>query len=214
MDDLAEVVGSALGVKKPKGGNPPPGAGIIAPGERMPDTSHGSPADMAEAQQAIASAPNTPAAQAAAADLQKFIGQGKSEDPFADIAGVVGSALAEKQAPEAPQTAQAQPIAKPPEEVSKLASIGAGAGKAVGTGILALQQLAGKGTEYAGEVTGSDTLKSIGSWLSKDAAQGVRKLEAENAPYEAANPKSNVGGQVAGMVLSPVNRLVPGFGPA
>lgn len=217
MDDLAEVVGSALGVKKPKQWNPPAGAGIVAPHERMADTFNGSPADIAEAQKAIASAPNTPAAQAAAADLRAVIGQGGTQPmggqdtPFGDIASTVVSALNEAPAQQA-KAQPAQPVAQPGEQPGKLASFGAGAGKAVGTGVLALQQLVGKGTEYAGSLTSSDTLKSVGNWLSTDAMQGLRKLEAENAPYAEANPKTNLGGEVTGMVLSPVNKLVPGFG--
>lgn len=205
MDDLADVVGSALGAKKPRG-NPPAGAGIVAPSEQMPDTYSGSPGDIADAKKAIASAPNTPEGRAAAADLERMISGGS------DLADTVKAAISE--APQLTPAPQKQPEVKPTEERSRLASFGAGAGKAVGSGVLGLQQLAGKGTEFLGDVTGSDTLKSIGGWLAKDAREGALKLEAENKPYEEANPKTNFAGGITGAVLSPVNKLVPGMGTA
>src|SRR6185369_15900553 len=43
-------------------------------------------------------------------------------------------------------------------------------------------------------------LAQAGQWLINDAAQGRAKLEAENAPYMAAAPIANVGGQIVGTV--------------
>ena len=114
-------------------------------------------------------------------------------------------------------------LASPP---GKLMSAAAGAGEAVGRGALAVQQLLGKGLQATGDLfappaTTSDLiaprepnlLQQSGQWLLKDAAQGVRKLAAENAPYRAENPASNFAGAVGGMVFSPINKLIPA-GPA
>lgn len=96
------------------------------------------------------------------------------------------------------------------EQPGKLASFGAGAGEAVGRGALSVQQLLGKGVSSLGDLVGVDAMKSAGDWLNKDAVQAAKKLGAENAPYEEANPKTNIAGQVGGFVFSPINKLVPG----
>lgn len=100
----------------------------------------------------------------------------------------------------------------PTEKPGKLASFAAGAGEATGRGALAVQQLIGKGAEALGGATDIDALKRAGMWLNKDAIEGAKKLAAENAPFQAENPKSNLGGEVTGLVFSPVNKLIPGSG--
>jgi hypothetical protein len=112
---------------------------------------------------------------------------------------------------------KASAVAKPAandEKPGKVMSALAGAGEATGRGVLAVQQIIGKGATALGSAVDSDTLKKAGDWLNADAVAGAKKLTAENAPYQEANPKSNLGGEIVGMVASPVNKLVPGGGAA
>lgn len=221
MDDLASVIGSALGKPPKTGGDPAAGSGIVKPSEQMADTkfadgsASGPGGSVADLQKAIATAPTPEAKQVLTQELAKI--QGGSEDVggLGDLTSVVSSALnAPAQAAAAPKAviAPAKTAAPGTEQPGVLASIGAGAGKAMGTGALALQQIAGKGASLLGDTFGSDTIQKAGAWLQSDAKQGLAKLESENAPYAEANPKSNMGGEIAGMVASPINKLVPGFG--
>jgi hypothetical protein len=130
----------------------------------------------------------------------------------AQSGGIASQMQADAVTPTPAAPAIQQPAAASAEQPGILASVGAGAGKMFGSSILAVQQLAGAGLSKAGELVGSDTTKQVGDWLYNDAATGAKRLEAENAPYAAANPKANIGGQVVGAVASPVNKLVPGLG--
>lgn len=217
MGDLSAYA-SALGIKPKPTSNPPAGSGIVTPDQQMPDTSDGSPSDIAELKQAIASAPDANARQTLTTLLQQKTAAADQSARLAPYAAALGLG-ANKAAQSAPEAQQAQSLqqAKPAEQPSLLASLGAGAGKAAGTGVLALQQLAGKGLSYVGgigqdEAAPQNAVQKAGNWLSNDAVQGVQKLNAENAPYAEANPKTNVAGEVAGAVLSPINKLVPGLG--
>jgi hypothetical protein len=224
MDDLASVVGSALNIKPPAPKASEAGlrsAAALTPQEQAKsDAFEKSPGNIAELQQAI-KAEKDPGNRKI---LEDELTKQTSDQPFSDIASVVGSAMTSQ-----PSTTTAskavieQAKATPVEEQSKLASFGAGAGKAVGTGVLAIQQLAGKGISYLGELghekgvsdivaPQKNMAQKLGDWLSQDASEGLKKLEGENAPYAAANPKTNLGGEITGAVLSPVNKLVPGFG--
>jgi len=108
------------------------------------------------------------------------------------------------------------------EEPGAITSFGAGAGAAFGKGVLAVQQLAGKALSYGGELAHEksvsdlvpggykkNTLENIGDWLQRDALEGVQKLNQENAPYQKVHPTANMAGEVTGVVVSPVNKLVP-----
>lgn len=134
-----------------------------------------------------------------------------SEQMAQDAADAKAPLSAQMQADAGAPASPASPAAQPQ---SKLLSFGAGAGKAMGTGVLALQQIVGKGLTTAGDATGIDSVQQGGQWLSNDASAGLAKLNAENAPYQAANPKTNIAGNIAGAILSPVNKLVPMGGPA
>lgn len=112
-----------------------------------------------------------------------------------------------------PAAAPAAPAAND-EKPGKIMSALAGAGEATGRGALAVQQIIGKGATALGEAVDSSTLKTAGDWLNADAVAGAKKIAAENAPYQEANPKSNLAGEVVGLVASPVNKLVPGGGAA
>lgn len=111
-----------------------------------------------------------------------------------------------------PNKVTAKPAAATGEKPGKIMSLLAGAGEATGRGAMAVQQLLGKGVSAVGDLVDSDTAKGAGAWLEKDAVAGAKKLEAENAPYREANPASNIGGQVAGFIASPINKVIPGGG--
>ena len=136
-----------------------------------------------------------------ASQLQSYTSEPDQSQPV-DYASKLQSLAQE---PEQPKQA-----VTPVEEKGKLASFGAGAGYATGRAALAVQQILGKGLSGIGDLTGSETISKAGNWLNDDAVKGALKLEAENKPYEEANPKTNIGGQVTGLVLNPVNKLVPG----
>ena len=119
----------------------------------------------------------------------------------------------------------AAPVPKKPavtagiDQPGVIASVGAGAGKMVGSGVLALQQLAGYGLSKAGSWTGAEPIKQVGDWLYNDATTGARNLETQNAPYDAAHPVANAAGQVAGFagsMLTGAGEALPfaGAGPA
>jgi hypothetical protein len=87
-----------------------------------------------------------------------------------------------------PATAPAPQAAAQP---GMLASLGAGLGHGLASTVLGVQQAIGHIVPGA-----------IGNWLTNDANQGLARLNAQYAPYEAANPISagagNIGGQIAG----------------
>ncbi|MFM6989047.1 MAG: hypothetical protein ACKOXG_10345 [Arenimonas sp.] len=76
-----------------------------------------------------------------------------------------------------------------------IASLGASLGNGVGQTALGLQHYVGKGMQSIGAQTAGD-------WLVNDAAQGRQKLDAENAPYKAANPMTSGAGQIVGEILA------------
>ncbi|WP_426117262.1 hypothetical protein [Massilia sp. PWRC2] len=124
---------------------------------------------------------------------------------------------------------QAQAHMAPPakEEPGMLASLAAGAGKGLGSMALGAQRLYGKVLETADDImpgkltpTMSDvvagrkprnSLSDIAHWLGSDADAGKAKLEAENAPYKAANPLTNATGEVGGSIVAtlPVGAAIP-----
>jgi hypothetical protein len=220
MGDIGDVVGSAIN----PGRKATPEAALrqavqFSPAEQASsDARERSPENLQVLQSAIDSESRPQYKAELEQEKAKLSAQPNSG--MGDIGSVVSGVIASRASAPAETAPASEGMPKasgsPPDadKPGMLTSAAAGAGKAVGTGVLALQQLAGKGASLAGDVAGSDSLKNLGSWLSTDARQGVAKLDAENAPYEAENPKSNLAGQVTGMVLSPVNKLVPGFGGA
>lgn len=123
---------------------------------------------------------------------------------------------------------KAKPAAELPikldEPPGRLKSALVGVGTAVGRGALSAQQMIGKAAQTIGDASSPQTLngpqlppnllQQSGQWLLQDAREGVNKLTRENAPYAAENPKSNFAGEVAGTVLSPINKVIPIGGPA
>ena len=91
------------------------------------------------------------------------------------------------------------------QQESGMASLGAGLGKGFGDTILGIQQLAGKGLQATSNILPDSigsTVNKAGKWLSSDAATGIKNLSAENQPYAASNPKTNIAGQFGGTVAS------------
>ncbi len=130
----------------------------------------------------------------------------------------MGGAPAATSAPLAAEWDSIKPEEAKPAEAAKPApkeaipwwkSFGAAAGEATGRGVLAVQQLAGKGVGKVGELADVDSLKTAGDWLNRDAVEGAKRLSSEAAPYQEANPKSALAGEVTGLVFNPVNKLIP-----
>lgn len=144
-----------------------------------------------------------------------------ANDPLSGALSVLNTPVA------MPAATAVQAPTTPPDEISPFASAAAGAGEATGRGVLAVQQLAGKGVSWLGDVLAPDKtlsdlvvpkegniLQQAGNWLQQDAVTGAKNLAAQNAPYQEANPKSSLAGEVTGLVASPVNKLIPGGGSA
>lgn len=105
------------------------------------------------------------------------------------------------------------PTAQPPaapigQQPGMLASLGAGLGHGMGEAALGAQQAVGHGLSWLG-------LNTPGDWLQNDAKQGLAHIDAEYAPYAAANPTTaalgsaagNIGGAVAGGELAGIGKL-------
>jgi hypothetical protein len=100
------------------------------------------------------------------------------------------------------QPPQAAPAAKPVQtqavqakgQPSGIAALGATLGKGFGSTVLGAQQLLGHGLQALG-------VQGAGDWLTNDAEQGLKKLNAEALPYEQAHPTigtvGNFGGSIA-----------------
>lgn len=154
--------------------------------------------------------PGVPSSQNSDADAEAYFKQftGKAspqasqEDAFFNSFAVGGK-------PATKSTAAPNPSQQVPSGVlGSIQSAGAGAGKAFGEGMLGLQSLVGKGLQ---QVSSQGPIANAAQWLINDAAKGRAKLEAENAPYQAAAPVSNVVGQIGG-VLAPGAAIAKGIG--
>lgn len=97
------------------------------------------------------------------------------------------------------------------------ASLGAGLGKGFGQVILNAQKYAGKGIRSLGELVSPDEnslttlvtgqkkrglVQSAGDWLVNDADQGLAKITGEAAPYKAAHPIIEGGGELGGNIVA------------
>jgi hypothetical protein len=100
-----------------------------------------------------------------------------------------------------PAQVQAKPPQQKPDQ-GATASFFLNGAHSLGTGMLALQQLAGKGLSQIGA-------DSVGGWLQRDAEQGVAKLDQEVAPYRGNHPAAEIAGQVTGLLANPINKLLP-----
>lgn len=106
---------------------------------------------------------------------------------------------AQQAVPQAP--IQQQPVGQQPGVVS---SLGAGLGHGLGSTVLGAQQLLGRGLT----AIGSD---HVGPWLTNDAEQGIKNLDAQVQPYAAANPITTTVGKIGGNIVgtAPLAALAP-----
>lgn len=153
--------------------------------------------------------PGVPSSQTSDADAEAYFNQftGKASPQTSQEDAYFNSfQVGAKPATQQAATAQQAPV--PSGVIGSLQSAGAGAGKAFGEGVLGLQSLLGKGLQ---QVSSQGPIANAAQWLINDAAQGRAKLQAENAPYQAAAPLSNIAGQVAG-VIAPGTLVAKGLG--
>lgn len=116
MADLSAYA-DALGIKAPKPPpNPPPGSGIVTPDQQRPDTHDGSPGDIAELQQAIASAPDAASKQTLTALLQQKTAKAHPSrlSPYAQALGVEPPGPPRELAQSAPPPPAGSPQQPPP----------------------------------------------------------------------------------------------------
>ena len=93
-----------------------------------------------------------------------------------------------------------------PTDTNKLNAFVAGFGGAISKGAGAVQQLVGKGVSLVAPETGKA--------IEQNALENIKKTEAITQPYMQENPITGTVGEVAGMIASPLNKLVPGGGQA
>jgi hypothetical protein len=86
-----------------------------------------------------------------------------------------------------------------------LAAIAGGLGKGFGSTVLGAQQLLGQGAKTLG-------LDTVGDWLVNDANQGLKNMQSQIAPYEAAHPVATTAGEIGGAIGAtfPVGGLMKG----
>ena len=88
------------------------------------------------------------------------------------------------------------------EDKSKINSFAAGFGGAISKTAGAIEQLAGKGIGLVAPETGKK--------IEQHALEQIQKTEAITNPYIQANPKTALAGEAAGLILNPVNKVLPG----
>ena len=106
------------------------------------------------------------------------------------------NALFGKQAPE-----EEAKIAKA-EGKDKLSSFAAGFGGALSKTAGAVEQLAGKGIGLVAPETGKK--------IEQHALEQIKKTQEITEPFIQANPKTALAGEAAGLILNPVNKVIPG----
>lgn len=140
-----------------------------------------------------------PGAQAAE-PARNAAGEPVDANPYAQFTGAApsgapaGGAAPASDNPYAQFTGGAAPAQQEGTPDGMLMSGMKGAAKGLGETVLAGQELVGKGMEAAG-IPG-------GEWLTKDARQGIQKLEGETATDTAAHPwATGIGNFLGGMAL-------------
>jgi len=88
------------------------------------------------------------------------------------------------------------------KQPSMLESGLAGAGGSVVKSLGSLEQLAGKGIGFVAPETGKT--------IEQNALQNLKGVNQFLQPYEQANPKSYLAGEVVGAVANPINKVIPG----
>ncbi|MCO4879064.1 transglycosylase SLT domain-containing protein [Paraburkholderia caribensis] len=121
-------------------------------------------------------------------------------DPFAGASDATANAVAP----------QSSPDNSGPGQPGVLASVLGGVSHGLGSSILGVQQLAGKGLA---QVPG---LQSAGNWLANDATQRLNQTDADYKTYSDAHPVAagagNLVGSAAPALLLPGEGLVSGIG--
>lgn len=84
-------------------------------------------------------------------------------------------------------------------------------GKGIEYGSKALGNVVGFAAPEAGQ-TISEGGQELGKRLFESGVQNAQTAEAINQPYRERNPVANIGGQIAGAVINPVNKILPGAG--
>ncbi len=138
-------------------------------------------------------------------DLQSATGGSGSASYVPDSVMSDLTAAVKKPSSVASQVIQSSP-SNPTQDADspgRVATFGAALGHSLGRSVLGVQQLVGKGLQQL------DATKPAGDWLYNDATQGAKNLDAQLDPYQQANPKTAVAGEVTGAVVNPLNRIVP-----
>lgn len=84
----------------------------------------------------------------------------------------------------------------------KLNAFAAGFGGALSKTAGAIEQLAGKGIGLVAPETGQK--------IQEHALEQIKKTQEITEPYMQANPKTALAGEAAGLILNPVNKVIPG----
>jgi len=87
-------------------------------------------------------------------------------------------------------------------EADKLSSFAAGFGGAISKTAGAIEQLAGKGIGLVAPETGKK--------IEEHALEQIKKTQEITEPFIQANPKTALAGEAAGLILNPVNKVIPG----
>lgn len=224
-----EGFGSALGLK-PKG--QPSNANISPQSQRSMDDNALLilQSELSKAQKALSAAKTPEEKTRYSGDVDGLMREIKlkggqitapaQESGALDVAGF-SQALSGKFAPDQVQDQFEQKLNKPKEQKLRLEeqlgqailgqkgyeglqSFAMGAGKNISQGIAGAQQLLGKGIGLVAPETGAA--------IAKHAEEQAKLTQAAAEPYEQRNPVASTAGEITGAIVSPVNKLVPGFG--
>jgi hypothetical protein len=91
------------------------------------------------------------------------------------------------------------------EEKDKLSSFAAGFGGAISKTGGAIEQLIGKGIGLVAPETGQK--------IESHAQEQLRKTEEITKPFVEANPMTALAGEATGLILNPINKVIPGGAP-
>ena len=135
--------------------------------------------------------------------INKVLGNQKQQEPQSSGAIDLTGFQQALQGKLAPEQLKSQMEAKNPSDKSMLESAIVGVGKPFYSSVGALGQLAGKGLQAVGA-------EETGKGVEQLATQFSKRVERAAKPFEEANPKTYTGGEIAGYLVNPVNKLVPG----
>ena len=87
-------------------------------------------------------------------------------------------------------------------ETDKLSSFAAGFGGAISKTAGAIEQLAGKGIGLVAPQTGKK--------IEEHALEQIKKTQEITEPFIQTNPKTALAGEAVGLILNPINKVIPG----